>query len=177
MYKKLQTFSKLRVIPPHALTKEAAVNAYSSIAACESCVLVRPTFWCPTETSGFTIQRSISMLATPDQRRFPREILRSGVLGAWLLSCLYSDLTMSMDARPDFFCAMVEVVIQTTFGSGYARRVRVDCANWRFMVMPAIRSKPTARCTDLPINHSFPRIACCSHGRNKHRRIVALDAR
>lgn len=177
MYKKLQTFSKLRVIPPHALTKEATVNAYSSIAACESCVLVRSTFWCPTETSGFTIQRSISMLAKPAQRRFPREILRSSVLGALLLSCLYSDLTMSLDARPDFFCAMVEVVIQTTFGPEYARRVRVDCANWRFMVMPAIRSKPTARCTDLPINHSFPRIACCSHGRNKHRRIVALDAR
>ena len=177
MYKKLQTFSKLRVIPPHALTKEATVNAYSSIAACESCVLVRSTFWCPTETSGFTIQRSISMLATPDQRRFPREILRSGVLGALLLSCLYSDLTMSMDARPDFFCAMVEVVIQTTFGPEYARRVRVDCARWPFMVMPAIHSKPIACCTDLPINHSFPRIACCSHGRNNYRRIVALDAK
>lgn len=130
MYKKLQTFSKLRVIPPHALTKEATVNAYSSIAACESCVLVRSTFWCPTETSGFTIQRSISMLAKPAQRRFPREILRSSVLGALLLSCLYSDLTMSLDARPDFFCAMVEVVIQTTFGPEYARRVRVDCARW-----------------------------------------------
>jgi hypothetical protein len=71
------------------------------------------------------------MLATPDQRRFPREVFRSGVLGAWLLSCLYSDLIMSdMDARPDFFCAMVEAVIQTTFGPEYARRVRVDCARW-----------------------------------------------
>jgi hypothetical protein len=52
---------------------------------------------------------------------------------------------MFKDVRPDLFCAMVEVVIQATFGPGYVRRVRVDCARRRSIIVSAIRSKPTAR--------------------------------
>jgi hypothetical protein len=66
-----------------------------------------------------------------------------------LLLCLYSALDMFKDVRPDFFYAMVEVVIQTTFRPECVRRVRVDCARRRSIIVSAIRSKPTARVVQI----------------------------
>jgi hypothetical protein len=59
---------------------------------------------------------------------------------------------------------------------GSKSRARCRC-KMAFHIPVRCMQQTTECCTNLPIDHSFPMIACRSHGRNKYRWIVALDAK